>query len=66
MGLYDSAYWLSWLTWEAVIVFISSLLIVLFGMMFQFDVFKKNNFGVVFFLFFLFELSMVRLFPLII
>ncbi|XP_028787945.1 ABC transporter A family member 2 [Neltuma alba] len=59
MGLYDSAYWLSWLTWEAVITLISSLLIVLFGMMFQFDVFLKNNFAVVFLLFFLFELSMM-------
>ncbi|KAI9086495.1 hypothetical protein K1719_031579 [Acacia pycnantha] len=58
MGLYDSAYWLSWLTWEAVITLISSLLIVLFGMMFQFDVFLNNNFAVVFLLFFLFELSM--------
>ncbi|XP_028763397.1 ABC transporter A family member 2-like isoform X2 [Neltuma alba] len=58
MGLYDSAYWLSWLTWEAVITLITSLLIVLLGMMFQFDAFVKNNFAVVFFLFFLFELSM--------
>ncbi|KAK4264229.1 hypothetical protein QN277_025437 [Acacia crassicarpa] len=58
MGLYDSAYWLSWLTWEAVITLISSLLIVLSGMMFQFHFFLKNNFAVVFLLFFLFELSM--------
>lgn len=61
MGLYDSAYWLSWLTWEAVVTILSSLLIVLFGMMFQFDFFLKNSFAVVFVLFFLFELNMVRI-----
>ncbi|KAF1870845.1 hypothetical protein Lal_00030155 [Lupinus albus] len=61
MGLYDSAYWLSWLTWETVITLISSLLIVLFGMMFQFPFFLKNSFGILFFLFFLFELSMTGL-----
>ncbi|MED6193393.1 ATP-binding cassette sub- A member 2 [Stylosanthes scabra] len=58
MGLYDSAYWLSWLIWETVITFLSSLLVVLFGMMFQFRFFLKNNFLVVFFVFFLFELNM--------
>ncbi|KAF7838425.1 ABC transporter A family member 2-like [Senna tora] len=58
MGLYDSAYWLSWLTWEAVVTLLSSLLIVLFGMMFQFDFFLKNSFGILFFVFFLFELNM--------
>lgn len=61
MGLYDSAYWLSWLTWEAVVTILSSLLIVLFGMMFQFDFFLKNSFAVVFVLFFLFELNMTGL-----
>lgn len=58
MGLYDSAYWLSWLTWETVVTIISSLLLVLTGMVFQFDFFLKNSFAVLFFLFFLFELSM--------
>ncbi|TKY73412.1 ABC transporter A family member 2 [Spatholobus suberectus] len=61
MGLYDTAYWLSWLTWEAVITILSSLLIVLFGMMFQFRFFLKNSFAVLFFLFFLFELNMTGL-----
>ncbi|KAJ1401643.1 P-loop containing nucleoside triphosphate hydrolase [Sesbania bispinosa] len=61
MGLYDSAYWLSWLTWEAVVTLLSSLLIVLFGMMFQFRFFLKNNFAVIFVLFFLFELNMTGL-----
>lgn len=59
MGLYDSAYWLSWLTWEGIIILIASLFIVLFGMMFQFDFFLNNSFSVVFLLFFLFQLNMV-------
>lgn len=68
-GLYESAYWLSWIIWDGILAVISSLLLVLFGMMFQFDFFKKNNFAVVFLLFFLFQLNMVRqysvLYPLL-
>ncbi|CAI9266696.1 unnamed protein product [Lactuca saligna] len=59
MGLYDTAYWLSWLTWEGIITLFSSLFIVLFGMMFQFDFFLNNSFGVVFLVFFLFQLNMI-------
>lgn len=59
MGLLDSAYWLSWLLWEIALVLISSTLIILFGMMFQFYLFLHNNFGVLFFMFFLFQLNMV-------
>lgn len=62
MGLYDSAYWLSWLTWEGTLVLLSSLFIVVFGMMFQFDFFLNNSFAVLFLLFFLFELNMVSTF----
>ncbi|EEF52143.1 abc transporter, putative [Ricinus communis] len=58
-GLYDSVYWLSWITWEGILALISSLLLILFGMMFQFDFFKKNNFAVLFLAFFLFQLNMV-------
>ncbi|KAK3226518.1 hypothetical protein Dsin_006380 [Dipteronia sinensis] len=58
MGLYDSAYWLSWLTWEAIMTLISSIFIVLFGMMFQLDFFLNNSFAVLLFVFFLFELNM--------
>ncbi|CAA3030737.1 ABC transporter A family member 2-like [Olea europaea subsp. europaea] len=58
MGLYDTAYWLSWLTWEAIVTLLSSLFTVLFGMMFQFVFFLQNSFAVVFLLFFLFQLSM--------
>ncbi|CAL1368225.1 unnamed protein product [Linum trigynum] len=59
MGLYDSAYWLSWITWEGIIALFSALFLVLFGMMFQFDFFKKNNFAVVFLVFFLFQFNMI-------
>ncbi|XP_044477584.1 ABC transporter A family member 2-like [Mangifera indica] len=58
MGLYDSAYWLSWLSWEGIITLFSSLFIVLFGMMFQFNFFLNNSFVILFFVFFLFELNM--------
>lgn len=61
MGLFDSAYWLSWLTWEGIITTLSSIFIVLFGMMFQFDFFLKNSFAVVFLLFFLFQFNMIGL-----
>ena len=64
MGLYDSAYWLSWLTWEGILTLVSSIFIIFFGMMFQFDFFLNNSFAVVFLVFFLFELNMVRLLPL--
>ncbi|XP_058195603.1 ABC transporter A family member 2-like isoform X2 [Rhododendron vialii] len=59
MGLYDTAYWFSWLIWEGILAVLSSTLTVLFGMMFQFDFFLHNSFGVVFFLFFLFQLNMI-------
>lgn len=61
MGLYDTAYWLSWLLWEGILVAISALLTVLFGMMFQFEFFLNNNFAIVFLLFFLFQFNMVKL-----
>lgn len=59
MGLYESAYWLSWLTWEAFLTLLASLFSVLFGMMFQFDFFKHNSFVVLFLVFFLFQFNMV-------
>ncbi|XP_021746248.1 ABC transporter A family member 2-like [Chenopodium quinoa] len=58
MGLYDTAYWLSWLAWEGLLVVVSSVFIVLFGMMFQFDFFLHNNFAILFLVFFLFQLNM--------
>lgn len=59
MGLYESAYWLSWLTWESLLLLISSLFTVLFGMLFQFNFFLHNSFAVVFLVFFLFQLNML-------
>lgn len=59
MGLYESAYWLSWLTWEAFLTFFAALFTVLFGMMFQFYFFLNNSFAVVLLVFFLFQLNMV-------
>ncbi|XP_043704169.1 ABC transporter A family member 2-like [Telopea speciosissima] len=59
MGVYECAYWFSWLTWEALITFLSALFTVLFGMMFRLDFFLHNSFAVVFLLFFLFQLNMV-------
>ncbi|OVA13315.1 ABC transporter-like [Macleaya cordata] len=61
MGLYETAYWLSWLTWEAFITLLSSMFTVLFGMMFQFNFFLHNSFAVVFLLFFLFQFNMIGL-----
>jgi len=59
MGLYNSAYWLTWLTWEGILTFVSSILLVLFGMMFQFNFFLKNSFAILLLLFFLFQFNMV-------
>ncbi|CAL9062721.1 unnamed protein product [Musa banksii] len=59
MGLYDSAYWLSWFTWEAFLTVVAALFTVLFGIMFQFNFFLHNSFAVLFLLFFLFQLNML-------
>uniref|UniRef100_A0A1J3GNC3 ABC transporter A family member 2 n=1 Tax=Noccaea caerulescens TaxID=107243 RepID=A0A1J3GNC3_NOCCA len=61
MGVFDTAYWLSWLTWEGMLTALSALLTVVFGMMFQFDFFLKNSFPVVFLLFMLFQFNMIGL-----
>uniref|UniRef100_A0A7N0VH21 ABC transporter domain-containing protein n=1 Tax=Kalanchoe fedtschenkoi TaxID=63787 RepID=A0A7N0VH21_KALFE len=61
MGLYDAAYWFSWLTWETVMSALSSILTVLFGKMFRFESFTKNNMGVFFLLLFFFQTSMMGL-----
>ncbi|KAJ4974684.1 hypothetical protein NE237_007858 [Protea cynaroides] len=59
MGLYESAYWLSWLTWESLITLLSALFTVLFGLVFQLNFFLNNSFAVVFLVFFLFQFNMV-------
>ncbi|XP_058181547.1 ABC transporter A family member 2-like isoform X1 [Rhododendron vialii] len=59
MCLYDTAYWLSWLTWESTFSLLLSLVTVLCGRMFRFPLFLRNSFLIVFLTFFLFQISMI-------
>jgi len=59
-GLLDSVYWLTWSLWEVGLAVASCLLLMCFGLMFQFDFFLRNGFFALFFLFFLFWVCMVR------
>ncbi|XP_024541685.1 ABC transporter A family member 2 [Selaginella moellendorffii] len=59
MGLMDSVYWSTWLIWDVCLTFLSSMVLVLSGMMFQFNFFLDNDFGVLFLVFFLFQTNMV-------
>ncbi|KAL8140464.1 hypothetical protein V2J09_006485 [Rumex salicifolius] len=61
MGLYDTAYWLSWLVMETILVLISSFFIVIFGLAFRFSFFLHNSLPVVYLVFFLFQLNMTAL-----
>ena len=61
MGMYQSAYWASWITWEFAFSTIITLLSITFGAMFQFDFFLNNSFGIVFFVLLMFQLGMVGL-----
>ena len=54
-------YWLSWFLVNVVIVFLSSMVTVVFGLAFGFPVFVNTDFGVLFLLFFVFSLSMITL-----
>lgn len=58
MGMTDLAYWTSWGLWEVTLAFIIAHFICIFGLILQFRLFLKNNYGVLFFLFFLFQLAM--------
>ena len=58
LGLNEMLYWLSWTAWETGMVFVSATAMVLFGMLFGFDVFNNNSYGLTFFLFFLFQMAM--------
>lgn len=58
MGMLDSAYWASWATWEVLVIFTMTFLQMAFGAIFQFKFFLKNSFFLLFFLLFLFQLSM--------
>ena len=59
MGMIPSAYWASYIFYEVVFTTLTSLLTTLFGMAFQFDLFLKNGFGVVWLLFWCYELAII-------
>ncbi|KAI3884200.1 hypothetical protein MKX03_025665 [Papaver bracteatum] len=59
MGLYEFAYWLSWLVWDTVMICIASLLTIIVGLISRFDFFVQNSFLVLFLTFFLFQFSMM-------
>lgn len=61
VGLKDSVYWFTWITTNMIWNALSGFLLVLAGLIFQFDFFLKNDFGTYFFLFVLFGISMVPL-----
>ena len=61
VGMLESSFWISWYLWEVVTNFMTSSLIVIFGMVFQFRIFLKNNYGLTFFLFFLLQMAMTSL-----
>ena len=62
MGVSDGVWWLSWVLWELCFTnIISALLICAFGNAFPFDLFRRNQFSVVFIHFWLFEGSLTAL-----
>ncbi|MEW5309052.1 MAG: hypothetical protein WDW38_000964 [Sanguina aurantia] len=61
MGMTDAAYWLSWGAWEVTLSFLIAHIIAIFGLILQFNLFLKNSYGILFFLFFLFQLAMSSL-----
>jgi len=62
MGVSDGVWWLSWVLWDVCVTnVISSLLICAFGCAFPFDLFRRNQFSVLFIHFWLFEASLTAL-----
>lgn len=61
MGMSDAAYWLSWGLWEVTLAFFVAHSICIYGLILQFDLFLHNSYGLLFFLFFLFQLAMSSL-----
>lgn len=59
MGMLRSAYWLSWITWEAAYSFLITWVTIGFGAMVQLDFFLQNSVGNTFFTIFLFQLAML-------
>eukprot|EP00727_Mastigamoeba_balamuthi_P010039 m51a1_g5658 hypothetical protein (838) ;mRNA; r:891490-894178 len=58
VGMSDIAYWASYILFNVAFVFLTSLITILFGAIFQFAFFIKANFWAVFLDFFLFGLAM--------
>lgn len=61
MGLQPSTYWLSWFLTNLLIIIPNSLVTCAFGVAFGFDFFVNTDFGVVFLLFFVFQLAMTTM-----
>ena len=62
MGVSDGVWWLSWALWDVCVTnVVSALLICAFGNAFPFDLFRRNQFSVVFIHFWLFEASLTAL-----
>mmetsp|Transcript_48840 Transcript_48840/g.119011 ORF Transcript_48840/g.119011 Transcript_48840/m.119011 type:complete len:1032 (-) Transcript_48840:696-3791(-) len=61
MGLYELSYWLSWHIYESSMAMLTALMLYIFGCIFQFQLFLKNDFGVIFLSFWLFGQAMVGL-----
>jgi ABC-type multidrug transport system ATPase subunit len=59
MGLYDLSYWFSWHIYQSALAFFSSFFLYAFGCLFQFSLFLKNDFGVIFITFWMFGQAMV-------
>jgi len=62
MGVSDLVWWLSWVLWDVFFTnILQALTICSFGCAFPFDLFRKNQFSVVFVHFWLFEVSLTGL-----
>lgn len=59
MGMYRSAYWLSWIAWEMIAATIVTFVTIAFGAILQLDFFLKNSVGNTFFALWLFQLAML-------
>ena len=59
MGLHDLSYWLSWHLFQTAAAMINAFLIYCFGCIFQFSIFTKNDFGVVFLTFWMHGQAMI-------
>ncbi|XP_024514873.1 ABC transporter A family member 2 [Selaginella moellendorffii] len=59
MGLFDSVYWLTWLTWEVMLALSSSAFLIISGMIFRLNFFLNNSLLILFLIFFLFQFNMI-------